>query len=251
MLIINADDLGRDRAASDACFIGHERRVITSASLMVFMADSARAAELARPARLETGLHINLTQAYDGPGVPAAVRESQERVARYLRLGKWPQVVYNPLLKGAFASTFAWQLEEYRRLLGRDPDHYDGHNHMHLSMNMIVGGFIPEGSRVRRSFTFRRGEKSALNRLYRRRLDAWLIGRHTTTGAFFSLDPVGDRPRLQRIVDLARTADVELMVHPWRDDQFALLMSGPFRDLVGSVPCGAQGDLQPGQARRA
>jgi len=251
VLIINADDLGRDRAASDACLIGRERRVVTSASLMVFMADSVRAAELSRSALLETGLHINLTQPYDGPGVPAAVRESQESVVRYLRLGKWPQVVYHPLLKSAFASTFAWQLEEYRRLLGREPAHYDGHNHMHLSMNMIVGGLIPRGSRVRRSFTFRRGEKSALNRCYRRRIDAWLIGRYATTDAFFSLDPVGDRPRLRRIVDLARTADVELMVHPWRDDQFALLMSGPFQDLVGSVPRGAHGDLRSDRARRA
>lgn len=243
MLIINADDLGRDRIATDACLECHRLGAVTSASLMVFMADSARAAALARAAGLETGLHLNFTQPFDGPDAPAEAARSQVRIVRYLRLGKWPQVVYNPLLRSAFAGSFHAQVAEFRRLMGAEPAHFNGHNHMHLSMNMIVASLIPAGSRVRRTFTFRRGEKDALNRFYRARLDAWLLRRHISTEAFYSLDPVSDAGRRERIIGSAVRTDVELMAHPWMEDQFELLRGRPFLDLVASVPKGGFTDL--------
>lgn len=243
MLIVNADDLGRDRPATDACLECHRLGAVTSASLMVFMADSGRAAVLARAAGLETGLHLNFTQPFDGSDAPAETARSQGRIVRYLKLGKWPQLVYNPLLRTAFAASFHAQVAEFRRLMAADPAHFNGHNHMHLSMNMIVASLIPAGSRVRRSFTFGRGEKNAPNRFYRARIDAWLLRRHVSTGAFYSLDPVSDAARRARIVGSAGRMDVELMAHPWMDDQLELLRGRPFLDLIASVPRGGFSDL--------
>jgi predicted glycoside hydrolase/deacetylase ChbG (UPF0249 family) len=243
MLIINADDLGRDAEATKTCLACFSEGRITSASLMVFMKDSACAAGAARSTKLETGLHLNLTQPYDGTRVAERVRESQILIARYFRLGKWAQVIYNPFLKRAVAAVFQSQLDEYRRLFQGEPAHLNGHRHMHLSMNMIVGGVIPNTYAVRRSFTFCPGEKGILNRFYRRVVDTWLRNRYRSTDAFFSIEPVSDMSRLNRIVDLARLSDVELMVHAWRSDQFDLLMSDKFRKLIASVHRGAFSSL--------
>ena len=44
MLIVNADDLGRNITATDNILCCHARRRVSSASAMMFMADSERAA---------------------------------------------------------------------------------------------------------------------------------------------------------------------------------------------------------------
>lgn len=243
MLIINADDLGRDREATDAALACHRHGTITSASAMVFMADSRRAAEQAAQGGLDTGLHLNLTLPLDGPEVPPRVRESQLAVARYLGRGKWPQVVYNPFLRTRLIDSFGAQVEEYRRLFGQEPAQIDGHSHMHLCMNMIIDRIIPPGLRIRRTFTFRRGEKSPWNRLYRRWLDHRVLRRYRTTDAFFSIEPVSDGGRVARIVRSAFSSHVELMVHPADAGQRAYLMSPEFLDLVRDVPKGSFRDL--------
>jgi predicted glycoside hydrolase/deacetylase ChbG (UPF0249 family) len=226
-----------------ACF---RQKRITSASIMVFMEDSERAAELAVKANLETGLHINLVLPYDAPGVSESLRRSQNAAAAFFGSGPWTQVVYNPFITKAVASAFHSQLEEYRRLFGREPVHFNGHKHFHLSLNIIFGGVLPIGSAVRRSFTFRKGEKSSLNRCYRRIIDAWLLRRHVSTDAFFSINPVRDSLRLTRIVALARTDCVELMVHPWSPDQFAFLTGNQLQSLIASARLGDFSALRSG-----
>ena len=56
MLIINADDWGRSQAETDAALRCYQGGRITSVSAMVFMADSERAAELAKEKRIGRGL---------------------------------------------------------------------------------------------------------------------------------------------------------------------------------------------------
>jgi predicted glycoside hydrolase/deacetylase ChbG (UPF0249 family) len=228
MLIINGDDFGRDRAATEACLQCHRQERITSASVMVFMADSERAAELAINDQLETGLHINLVVPFDGPGVPEGLRKAQNSTAAFFQKGPWTQAVFNPFIAKAVAEVFYSQLEEYRRLFRREPEHFDGHKHFHLSLNMMAANVLPPGAAVRRNFTYFRGEKNWLNRWYRKRIDAWLLRRHISTAAFFSLDPLGDRPRLLRIAELAGTKWVELMVHPWDPGHRAFLTGEEF-----------------------
>jgi predicted glycoside hydrolase/deacetylase ChbG (UPF0249 family) len=244
MLIITADDLGRDRAASDACIDCFRRKRITSASLMVFMRDSERAAGLAITEGLETGLHLNLVSPYDAPGVAESVRKSQASAVRFFRRGPWTQVVYNPFIINDIAASFLSQLEEYRRLFGTEPAHFNGHKHFHLSPHIVLGGLLPPGAAVRRSFTFNAGEKGVINRCFRRLVDTRLLKGHVSTDAFFSLQPIDDLPRLARIVDLARTASVELMVHPWRPDEFAFLKEDRFQALIALAGLGGFGDLR-------
>ncbi len=62
MLIVNADDLGRSKAATDAAMVCYAKGRITSTSAMVFMMDSERAAEAASGAGLDVGLHVNFSE---------------------------------------------------------------------------------------------------------------------------------------------------------------------------------------------
>jgi predicted glycoside hydrolase/deacetylase ChbG (UPF0249 family) len=213
---------------------------------MVFMGDSERAAKLATSENLETGLHINLVLPYDAPGIPEDLRKSQMAAAAFFRKGPWTQILYNPFISRHVSATFRAQLDEYHRLFGQEPAHFNGHKHFHLSLNMIIRGVLPAGSAVRRSFAFFQGEKNWLNRCYRELIDAWLLRRHVSTDAFFSLPPAGDWPRLTRIVALARTQSVEIMVHPWNQEQYDLLTGARFHSLIASVDLGGFSALHSG-----
>lgn len=205
---------------------------------MVFMRDSERAAELANKGGFETGLHINLVLPYDSPGLPESIKKSQNRTVMFFKKGPWTQVIFNPFIVKAAAAAFQSQLEEYRRLFGHEPAHFNGHKHFHLSLNMIFAGILPRGSAVRRSFSFLPGEKVWINRLYRRLVDAWLLKGHFSTDAFYSISPVGNLGRLTRIVGQAKHNHIELMAHPWDAEQYAFLKGGTFGGLLNGVPTG-------------
>lgn len=60
-LIVNADDWGRDRETTDRTLFCLREGAVSSASAMVFMEDSERAAALAKEHGVDAGLHLNLT----------------------------------------------------------------------------------------------------------------------------------------------------------------------------------------------
>ena len=217
---------------------------------MVFMEDSERAAELAVNENLETGLHLNFVLPYDSPVVSEKLKASHRATVRFFRVGPWTQVVYNPFINKAIVSVFRAQLDEYRRLFGKEPAYFNGHKHLHLSLNVIFGKVLPPGSVVRRSFTFQKGEKSSLNRSFRRMVDKWLQKRFVTTDSFFSLSPVEDFPRLMKIFSLARDTHVELMVHPWRLNESAFIAGKEFEELIAKVHLGGFASLKPNEKSR-
>ncbi len=242
MLIVNADDLGRNRLATDRILACYARRRITSASAMVHMADSARAASLAAAAGLETGLHINFSEAFSGPAVPEGLRRDQEVLQRFLRRSKYSLVVFQPLLSDRFRSVYQAQAEEYLRLYGRTPAHFDGHQHLHLATNVLLQRLIPPGTRTRRSFTFAAGERNLFNRAYRVAVDGLLARRHLLTDSFFSITHYFSPERLEPILRRARSEDVELMVHPEIDREFEFLMSESFAAAIAGVALGRHAD---------
>ena len=250
MLILTGDDFGRDRRATDACMECFRLRRITSASIMVFMEDSERAAELSIKAKLETGLHLNFVLPYNSPEVPEHLKRSHRSTIRFFRAGPWTQVVYNPFIAKTVASVFSAQLDEYRRLFRKEPAYFNGHKHLHLSLNMVLANHFPPGSTVRRSFTFFKGEKNSLNRSFRRMVDKRLRKRFVTTDSFFSLSPVEDLPRLMKIISLARNTHVELMVHPWRLNEFAFLTGKVFKELLTNVRLGGFASLKSNENSR-
>jgi len=238
MLIINADDLGRSEKATDNFIACYSHGLISSASAMVFMQESQRAAELATTAGLDTGLHLNLTLAFNGPNLRPWLREQHLSIVGYFCSSKWAQIIYNPLLKKRLDYVFKAQYDEYCRLFNKEPAQIDGHHHMHLSMNIIFGRIIPPGLCIRRNFSFGSGEKDILNRFYRQLVDKWLVRNYRCTDYFFSLETSYDPQRLSKIIGLAFSFNVELMVHPERIETFNYLMSNHYRDVIKDVPKG-------------
>jgi chitin disaccharide deacetylase len=243
MLIVNADDLGRSRAATDNALACYVRERITSTSAMVFMEDSERAAELALASGIDVGLHINLSERFTAEAVPEGLRYSQAVLCRFLRASKYALLLYNPFLRRQFRDVFQSQYSEFIRLYGRMPSHLDGHHHMHLASNLLVEGIIPHGSNVRRSFSFWPGEKSVVNRLYRAVVDRWLRRRYRLTDYFFALSQDPTLTRLERIIGLAKDSNVELMTHPQVRNEYDFLMSDNFRSALFRVQLGAYGEL--------
>jgi hypothetical protein len=104
---------------------------------------------------------------------------------------------------------------------------------------MIIGKSIPKGLWVRRNFSFAPGEKSLLNRCYRRTVDTWLTRRYRCTDFFFSLPPDAEVSKLWRIVNLAKSSNVELMVHPERVQEYSYLMSEDYMKMISEVRKGS------------
>jgi predicted glycoside hydrolase/deacetylase ChbG (UPF0249 family) len=235
VIIVNADDFGRSRGETDAVVACHRAHRITSTTAMVFMEDSERAAEAALGLGIDTGLHLNLSQRFTGARVSDRLRQSHDRVVAFLRSSKYALLVYNPFLRRQFREVVEAQLEEFARLYGKAPSHIDGHQHLHLCANLLKDKCIPAGRRVRRNFSFWPGEKSALNRYYRRRVDSILARDYSLVDYFFSLEESLRAGSLERVFSLAETSTVELMTHPVMPGEFQYLMSDAHLDRVGRL----------------
>ncbi|MGH9726698.1 MAG: ChbG/HpnK family deacetylase [Candidatus Acidiferrales bacterium] len=235
MLIINADDWGGWKSATDAALKCFKKGRITSVTAMVFMEDSERAATLARETGVDVGLHLNLDTPFTSGTCPERVRRRHEPVCRWLRSTRYSQLVYNPFLCGNFRDLYEVQVAEFARLYGRKPSHIDGHHHMHLCANMLWEKVVPSNERIRRNFSFWPGEKSSFNRLYRGFVDKRLARCYRTTDYFFSLSRCLDSQRAARVEKLAGTSNVELMTHPEKTEEYNWLMGDEASALVSRL----------------
>ncbi len=239
MLIINADDWGRSIEETDAALDCYKKNRITSASAMVFMADSARAAELARENKFDVGLHLNFTEKFTGDKVAAKLDDCQDRLIRYLKGNKYSQLVYNPFLREDFSYSFKAQTEEFARLYGKPPSHMDGHHHMHLCANMVMSALIPAGTKIRRNFSFWPGEKSLLNRTYRDWVDRRLASKYRLADYFFDLSQSVKGKKMDRVADLAVKANVELMTHPIVKSELEYMAGSEFLMVTQRIQMGS------------
>ncbi|MBV9298463.1 MAG: ChbG/HpnK family deacetylase [Verrucomicrobia bacterium] len=244
MLIINADDYGLSRLASDRILCCHERGSVTSASAMVFMDDSERAADLAGHSGLDVGLHLNFTQRFTRTNLSSRLSDCQERIVRFLSRNKYAFLVYHPGLRNQFQYVVKAQLDEFLRLYGAEPSHFDGHHHMHLCSNVLVDRLIPRGCKVRRSFSFGPGEKGYVNRSYRSMVDHWLTRNYLTTDFLFSLSSCLGSGSLSRVTKLASFSTVELQTHPEHTGEFEWLNSDSSGQVMSEVKIGSYATLQ-------
>jgi predicted ATP-grasp superfamily ATP-dependent carboligase len=235
LLIVNADDWGRDCETTDRILDCVVVRAVASVSAMVFMNDSERAATIAQERGIDAGLHLNLTTAFSMSSVPQRLKEHQERLSRYLSWHRFGQVIFHPGLASSFAYVVAAQLEEFRRLYGRAANRIDGHHHAHLCANVLLGKLLPEGAVVRRNFSFRPGEKSMANRLYRGWVDGRLARRHRLVDYFFALEPVEPAERLGHIFSYARHSVVEVETHPVNANEYTFLRRGEIFRRCGDI----------------
>lgn len=243
MIIVNADDWGRSAAETDAAAACHRAGRITSVSAMVFMRDSERAAALAKARGIDVGLHLNLTEPFDADVADARLVASQRRLCDFLGASRYALLLYHPGLRAEFRSVYAAQLAEFVRLYGAPPTHVDGHHHQHLCTNLLLEPQIARGAKVRRSFHFRTGDKSPLNRAYRRLTDACLARRYRTTDFFFSLAQCLRTQRLGEVRQLAETFSVELMTHPAQGAESDFLMSAECLALFDRLPMASYANL--------
>jgi predicted glycoside hydrolase/deacetylase ChbG (UPF0249 family) len=235
VLYVNADDLGRSAEETDRAIECLAANRISSATAMVFMENSQRAADLTRGKSWDIGLHLNLSEQLSSAEVIPRLRERHERISRFLLSSKYALVLFNPLLARDFDYVVKAQIGEFSRLYGHPPSRLDGHQHMHLATNVLWQGLIPSGLRVRRSFSFDPGEKGSLNRWYRARIDTFLGARYKLTDKFYGLSGLLDLSELAKFCRLAETVDVELMTHPQRADEYRLLMSDEFLALTAGT----------------
>jgi predicted glycoside hydrolase/deacetylase ChbG (UPF0249 family) len=113
-LIVNADDFGRSPGINEGVEQGHERGIVTSASLMVQWPAAEAAAAYARATRsLSVGLHFDLSEWR---------HEAGDWVRVYERAAEDP---------GAVEREARLQLDRFRALVGADPTHLDSHQHVH------------------------------------------------------------------------------------------------------------------------
>ncbi|MGH9355479.1 MAG: ChbG/HpnK family deacetylase [Terriglobia bacterium] len=243
VLIVNADDWGRDHETTGRTLDCIDRGAVSSVSAMVFMQDSERAAAIARERGIDAGLHLNFTTPFSAPDCPASLVEHQRRLARCLLRHRFAPAIFYPTLMRSFQYAVSAQVEEFRRLYGSAPGRLDGHHHMHLCTNALLGRLLPAGTIVRRNFSFQPGEKSFGNRLYRRAVDGILARRHYITDFFFSLPPLEPSGRLQRIFSLAREFSVEVETHPAKPEEYRFLAGGEVFRRAGDLKIARQFEL--------
>ncbi|MDR2728089.1 MAG: ChbG/HpnK family deacetylase [Chitinispirillales bacterium] len=235
MLIVNADDWGASISTTSKIEECVKAGAVNTVSAMMYMQDSRRACRIIKNLKIDTALHLNFTAPFDGGNIQKRLLESQLKIVSYLKSKRAAQFIYNPLLQRHFDYVYKAQYNEYCELFGNAPQRIDGHNHMHLCANMLVGRFIPAKTKVRRNIHFVNEKKSVVNRAYRSVVDSFLTRRDSCTDyllhirQFMHEDRQGRISSLKNLAELSKNADIELLAHPHQQADYEFLMSEEFR----------------------
>jgi len=245
ILIVNADDFGRDEQATDRTLAAFREGRLSSATAMVNMDDSERAAQLAREAGLPVGLHVNLTDPFTAAEVPAGARERQLLACRLFagrrfRLRSWS---YDPRVQSKVDSAVADQVERFEALFGARPDHLDGHKHVHSCPNVALAAPLKPIRCMRnglRAWPSGRGVAGTLRALRR----VLTYRRFVTTRYFFDIDKLfRDRDTMAARVGVASETSVEVMVHPGFPHERESLSSRCWANALEGLRLGGFGEL--------
>jgi chitin disaccharide deacetylase len=246
LLIVNADDLGLDRGNTDAILECFHSGAISSATALVWMEDSDRAAELASREQLPIGLHLNLIEPFSAVDVPEAVSATQHRVVQRLRQDGIGAQLYHPGWSADFERCISDQLGRFHELYGRPPTHVDGHRHMHLVPNALLARALGSVGRCRRPVNRTPRESPGYKRAARAAWARLVRLRFSTTDWCFSLRSLhpelggaGAEERLERASD----ATVELFVHPGYPDELPLLRSTEWHERLARHRIGTYAEL--------
>jgi predicted glycoside hydrolase/deacetylase ChbG (UPF0249 family) len=242
VLIVNSDDFGASVSATDSAVGAFDEGLITSASAMVWMRDSARAARLAREREMPVGLHLNLTLPFRDRSVPDAARALQAALANEFDPGSWNRVDERAGdVDERIGEAIRHQLEAFTELFGANPSHIDGHHHIHV--HPAVASSLPRQLPIRPVLHTpaelrRRG--NARDRALRRRFrcaDGCVSFQH--------VHPAFEGSWGLRTLGYARRHVLEVMVHPQFDAERAALHSREWFDALSVVQVGSYLDLRP------
>jgi len=145
-LVVNADDLGLHPAIDEGILRAHREGIVTSATLLATARNAAAAVPRAKAAGLALGVHLCVSS-----GLPsAAPPEEIPTVAPGGRLRRsWAAFALAVLAGRVRLEQVARELKAQiarARQLGAEPDHLDGHQHLHVlpGMTGIVAGLARE-----------------------------------------------------------------------------------------------------------
>jgi predicted glycoside hydrolase/deacetylase ChbG (UPF0249 family) len=252
LLIVNADDLGLDIPTTDAILATHARGAVTSATALVWMSDSERAAGLAIRSGCPTGLHLNLIEPYTAAAVPERAREDQARLCAHFAERGSRALLYDPRIRDLLRRCVRDQLDAFVALYGTLPTHWDGHRHKHLSLNVLLEPGPLASLPARRSFSYVPGEKPLANRLLREGVSwmaRWRFGGPRYFHSIRDLAPELGGRGLESALARAQGAAVEVMVHPGEPDEYAFLSTSRWTELLSRQRTGSYRELAA--ARRA
>jgi hypothetical protein len=91
---------------------------------------------------------------------------------------------------------------------------------------------------IRRNFSFWPSEKSMLKRIYCWLVDRWLIRKYRLPDYFFDLTQCLQEKKLERVVELATSKNLELMTHPVFRTEADYLMSDKFQVVLQRLDIG-------------
>jgi predicted glycoside hydrolase/deacetylase ChbG (UPF0249 family) len=237
MLIVNADDFGASPSASDPTILLYEQGALSSASAMVGMRDTERAAGLARERGLPTGLHLNLTLPFADPAVPPGARERQRRLTEAFGRESWLEGGGRDIDSLLIADAIEDQLERFREGFG-EPTHLDGHHHVHvhpavleqLPPELLIRPILSPPARAR-------AEPSARLRDLRRRAAG-----PDLCFALGHVHPALGGDGLQAL-EHARERSLEIMAHPQQERERLALESEEWRRALATFAVGSYADL--------
>ena len=239
-VIVNADDYGMNENVSAAIVESFKRGYINQTTLIVNMPWAARAVELAKKEGLfdKIGLHLNLTTGK--PLTPRIARcplfcnASGEFDKRFAQLGNL-YCSYSEEIKSLISEEVESQIKQYCDF-GLPLRHLDSHHHVHHRLPLarhimpIMARYGFKSIRMPYSIGFT-GVK-AFARKIRNGVFVCLAKRYglTTSGEFgsaeaFETDPFAIRGK----------TSVELMVHPYYDQEGKLINIVRYDDLEGPL----------------
>lgn len=231
LLIVNADDFGFSRRVTESALQAFRAGAISSATAMVWMRDSGRAASTASELGLPLGLHLNLTAEFTSTSVPAAARSRQRKLVEHL--GRRGEGGVGRNAGRVVGDAVRDQLERLAETYG-EPTHVDGHHHVHLKpevMKQIPDRFpirpplsvLDGGSAVsRQPVPGRRSPRWALS-LEQIRLDLGAEGAGVLTRADHDA--------------------IEVMTHPAENGQLRILLGHRWQEMIAGLRMGSYADL--------
>jgi len=239
LLIVNSDDFGFSRSVTDAVLEAHAAGGLSSATAMVWMRDTERAADRGRDVGLATGLHLNLTFPYEGADVPAGARERQLALTARFTAASWHDGA--PRLRRRerrlLQDVVRDQMSRFFDVFG-EPTHLDSHHHVHVHANVL--DVLPARMRIRPVISTPADADRPLDRRARR------IRRHFR-GAATVVDLRHVHPDLGGVglqaLERSRGEVLEIMCHAREPDELAALTAGPWTAALARLPFGSYADL--------
>ncbi len=242
MLIINADDLGSDRTCTNRILDCYRNHRITSTTAMVFMKDTVRAAEIATAHGVHVGLHLNFTQKFDDAAGGARLKYHQDKLMQFFKKSKYARIIYNPVIKDSVAYSTISQYDEFMRVFKRKPTHIDGHHHMHLCTNIIIGKIFPKNTKIRPTFAGRK-EEPIIGKVYRVIVNYLIRRRYATVESSYKLMPTRGDYYFVEIVKKSLVNNVEVMTHPALSEEYEYLKSDRYARLLSRATLGSYASI--------